>query len=88
MVVLAQLVSGGGLGLLVGFLLGLSVSQVVGGVVAALAALLGGFLGLSGTQTAGSILAHRRVWIVLRRGRGARPDSARRRASVPMHCPR
>jgi hypothetical protein len=52
MVVLAQLVSGGGLGLLVGFLLGLSVSQVVGGVVAALAALLGGFLGLSGTQTA------------------------------------
>lgn len=32
-------------------LLGLSVAQVVGGVVASLAALLGAFLGLSGTQT-------------------------------------
>ena len=38
--------------MLVGFLLGLSVAQVVGGVVASLAALLGAFLGLSGAQTA------------------------------------
>lgn len=45
---LADLVAGAGLGLLVGFLLGLSVTQVVGGVITALAALLGGFLGLSG----------------------------------------
>jgi hypothetical protein len=37
--------------MLVGFLLGLSVAQVVGGVVASLAALLGAFLGLSGAQT-------------------------------------
>jgi len=51
MPILAELVSGGGLGLLVGFLLGLSVSQAVGGVIAALAALLGAFLGLSGNQT-------------------------------------
>lgn len=51
MPILAELISGGGLGLLVGFLLGLSVSQAVGGVIAALAALLGAFLGLSGTQT-------------------------------------
>lgn len=50
-VVLSELVAGGGLGLLVGFLLGLSVAQVVGGVIAALAALLGAFLGLSGAQT-------------------------------------
>jgi len=47
----AELAAGGGLGLLVGFLLGLSVAQVIGGVIAALAALLGGFLGLSGAPT-------------------------------------
>jgi len=49
--VLTEMAAGGGLGVLVGFLLGLSVAQVVGGVVASLAALLGAFLGLSGAQT-------------------------------------
>ena len=43
-----EVAAGGGMGLLVSMLLGLSVAQVVGGVVAALAALLGGFFGLSG----------------------------------------
>jgi hypothetical protein len=51
MPIVAQLVSGGGLGLLVGFLLGLSVAQAVGGVIGAMAALLGAFMGLSGAQT-------------------------------------
>jgi hypothetical protein len=45
--VLPDLAAGTGLGLLVGMLLGLSVTQVVGGVVAALSALLAGFLGLA-----------------------------------------
>ena len=43
-----EIVAGAGLGLLVGMLLGLSVTQVVGGVVAALSAILAGFFGLSG----------------------------------------
>lgn len=42
----AELVAGGGLGLLTGLLLGLSVASVVGSVVAALAAVLAGFFGL------------------------------------------
>lgn len=45
---LADIVAGGGMGLLVGMLLGLSVAQAVGGVIAALSALIGGFLGLTG----------------------------------------
>jgi MFS family permease len=45
---LADVAAGGGMGLLVGVLLGLSVAQAVGGVIAALSALIGGFLGLTG----------------------------------------
>ena len=45
---LADVAAGGGMGLLVGMLLGLSVAQAVGGVIAALSALIGGFLGLTG----------------------------------------
>ncbi len=44
---LPEAFAGAGLGLLAGLLLGLSVSQVVGGFVAALSALLAGFLGLT-----------------------------------------
>ena len=44
---IADIVAGAGLGLLAGLLLGLSVSQVVGGFVAALSAVLAGFFGLS-----------------------------------------
>jgi hypothetical protein len=45
---MADVAAGGGMGLLVGVLLGLSVAQAVGGVIAALSALIGGFLGLTG----------------------------------------
>ena len=45
---LADVAAGSGMGLLVGVLLGLSVAQAVGGVIAALSALIGGFLGLTG----------------------------------------
>lgn len=45
----AEVAAGMGLGLLVGVLLGLSSTGVVGGVVTALAAVLAAFLGLSGT---------------------------------------
>jgi hypothetical protein len=51
--VLGEAVAGSGLGLLVGVLLGLSVTQLVGGVVAALSAVLAGFFGLSGMAGAG-----------------------------------
>lgn len=46
MPVLADLAAGGGLGLLMGYLLGLSVTPVVQAVIVAITALLGGFLGL------------------------------------------
>lgn len=50
---LGEVVAGSGLGLLVGILLGLSVTQLVGGVVGALSAVLAGFFGLSGMAGAG-----------------------------------
>ena len=50
----ADVAAGGGMGLLVGVLLGLSVAQAVGGVIAALSALIGGFLGLTGGGNAHS----------------------------------
>jgi hypothetical protein len=43
----AEVVAGSGLGLLVGLLLALSVSPVVGGVISALTVLIGGFFGLT-----------------------------------------
>jgi hypothetical protein len=43
-----EIVAGRGPEMRVGLLLDLSVAQVIGGMVAALAALLGAFLGLSG----------------------------------------
>ena len=42
-----EIIAGSGLGLLVGLLLSLSVSPVVGGVISALTVLLGGFFGLT-----------------------------------------
>jgi hypothetical protein len=46
MPILADIVAGGGVGLLLGYLLGLSVSPVVQGVVVAITGLLGALLGL------------------------------------------
>jgi hypothetical protein len=45
--IVPEIVAGSGLGLLVGLLLALSVSPVVGGVISALTVLLGGFFGLA-----------------------------------------
>jgi hypothetical protein len=50
---LADIAAGGGLGLLIGYLLGLSTSPVVQGVVVAMTALLGAFLGFKPDESAG-----------------------------------
>lgn len=50
---LADIAAGGGIGLLLGYLLGLSVSPIVQGVVVAITGLLGAVLGIGQTQHPG-----------------------------------
>jgi len=53
MLILGDIIAGGGIGLLLGTLLGLSVSPVVQGVVVAITALLGAVLGLKAGEGSG-----------------------------------